>query len=263
MTQTAIRPGVAGKVAIVTGAASGIGLAVAERLVAAGAKVLLVDQNVAVLQKTVAKLGDHAKAVAVDVSDTASATHYVAEAEKHFGPVQLAVLNAGINGPVARIEDVPIADFDKVIAVNLRSVWLGLAALLPAMRRAGGGAIVATSSTAGLRGAARLAPYVASKHAIIGLVKSAALEAARDGVRVNAVCPGPVDTGMIAAIEAGFLPADPPKARKATIGRVPLGRLGTVEDVASLMLFLLSPEAAFITGSAYTVDGGVMSGLGE
>lgn len=260
MTEAAF---LADKVAVVTGAASGIGAAVARRLVAAGSRVVLVDRDEAGLRRLAGELGPPAVPVVADVTDDRSAHGYVARAEAVFGPVELAVLNAGINGPIGRIEDVAVADFDRVIAANLRSVFLGLAALMPSVRRAGGGSIVATSSTAGLRGAAHLGPYVASKHAIIGLVKSVALEGARDGIRVNAVCPGPVDTGMIAAIEAGFRPDDPEAARRATTRRIPLGRLGTPNDVASLMMFLLSDAAGFVTGSAYSVDGGVMSGLGS
>lgn len=253
--------GLDAKVAVVTGAASGIGLAAARRLVAAGARAVLVDRDAAALAEAAAELGNQVSAVTADVTEDGSAARYVARAEQRFGPVQLAVLNAGITGPIERIDAVPLHAFDAVMAVNVRSVWLGLAALLPAMRRGGGGSIVATSSTAGLRGAARLSAYSASKHAVIGLVRSAALEAARDGIRINAVCPGPVDTGMIAAIEAGFRPDDPAGARRGTAARVPLGRLGTVEDVAALMLFLLSDQAAFATGGAYTVDGGIMAGL--
>lgn len=251
----------AGKVAVVTGAASGIGLAAARRLVTAGVRTVMVDRDAVALAEAAAASGDQVLAVVADVTEDGSAAHYLAQAEARFGPVQLAVLNAGITGPIQRIEAVPVDAFDAVMAVNVRSVWLGLAALLPTMRRNGGGAVVATSSTAGLRGAARLAAYSASKHAVIGLVKSAALEGARDGIRVNAVCPGPVDTGMIAAIEAGFRPDDPAAARRGTAARVPLGRLGTTEDVAALMLFLLSDAAAFATGGAYTIDGGVMAGL--
>lgn len=253
----------AGKVAVVTGAASGIGAAVARRLMAAGSRVVLVDRDEAGLQRVAGEGGGGAVLVVADVAKERSAQDYVARAEAVFGPVQLAVLNAGINGPVAPIDDVAAADFDRVIAVNLRGVFLGLSALMPSLRRAGGGSIVATSSTAGLRGAAKLAPYVASKHAVIGLVKSAALEVAGDGIRVNAVCPGPVDTGMIATIEAGFRPDDPESARRATARRVPLGRLGTPDDVASLMTFLLSEAASFATGGAYGLDGGVMAGSGS
>ena len=162
------------------------------------------------------------------------------------------MLDAGINGPIGRIEDVPLAEFDRVVAVNPRGVWLGPAALLPSMRRAGGESSVATSSTE-----ARPAAHSASEHAVIGPVKSAALEAARDGIRVNAVCPGPVDTGMPAAIEAGFRPGDPEGIRRGTAARVPLGWLGTPEDVAALMPFLLSDRAGFATGGTYRLDGGV------
>lgn len=252
--------GVAGKVAVVTGAASGIGLAVARHLVAAGARTLLVDRD-DIVEEAAAGLGDHAAAMVADVTEDGSAARFVAEAERRFGPVGLAMLTAGITGPIARLDTVPVDAFDAVMAVNVRDVWLGLAALLPAMRRNGGGSIVATSSTAGLRGAARLAAYSASKHAVIGLVKSAALEGARDGIRVNAVCPGPIDTGMIAGIEEAFRPGDPDGARRGTAGRVPLGRLGTVDDVAAMALFLLGDGGAFTTGGAHTIDGGVMAGL--
>ena len=180
------------------------------------------------------------------------------QAGQRFGPVQLAVLNAGIIGPVERIGAVSVDAFDTVMAVNVCSLWLGLAALMPFMRSgggSGGGSIVATSSTAGL------AAYSASKHAVIGLLTSAVLEGARDGIRVNAVCPGPVATGLIAVIEAGLRPDDPAGARPGTAARVPLGRLGTTEDVAALMLFLLSAKAAFATGGAHTIDGGVVAGL--
>ncbi|MGI4801018.1 MAG: SDR family NAD(P)-dependent oxidoreductase [Janthinobacterium lividum] len=250
-----------GKVAIVTGAASGIGMAASRHLIAAGARIVMVDRDAAALAQAAAPLGDSALPLALDVSAAGSAASYLSVAETAFGPVQLAILNAGTTGPIERIETMALDAFDTVMAVNVRSVWLGLAALLPALRRNGGGAIVATSSTAGLRGAARLAAYSASKHAVIGLVKSAALEGARDGVRVNAVCPGPIDTGMIAGIEAAFRPDDPAAARRGTAARVPLNRLGTVDDVAAMMLFLLSDQAAFTTGGAYSIDGGVMAGL--
>ena len=248
-----------GKVAVVTGAASGIGLAAARGLVAAGVRTVMVDRDRAALAPAANPMGDQVLAVAADVTEDGSASHYLAQAEARFGPVRLAVLNAGITGPIERTDATPLAAFDAVMAVNVRSVWLGLAALLPAMRSAGG-SIVATSSTAGLRGAAQLAAYSASKHAVIGLVKSAALEGASDGIRVNAVCPGPVDTGIIAGGEAAFRPGDPDGARRGTAGRIPLGRVGTTADVASLMLFLLSDEAAFATGGAYTIDGGVWQG---
>lgn len=249
-----------GKVAVVTGAASGIGLAAARRLLAAGARTVPVDCDAAALAEAAAGLGSQALAVTMGVTEDGSAAHYLAQPEQRFGPVQLVVLNAGITGPVERIDTVPPHAFDAVMAVKLRSMWLGLAALLPAMRRGGDGSVVATSSTAGLRGAARLAAYSASKHAVIGLARSAAPEAARDGVRVNAVCPGPIDTGTITAIEAGLRPDCPAGARRGTTARVPLGRLGTTEDVAAPMLFLLSDAAAFATGGAYAIDGGVMAG---
>ena len=175
--------------------------------------------------------------------------------------MDVALLNAGIEGQVGPIGTTPLALFDRVMAVNVRSVWLGLSALMPAMRAAGGGgSIVITSSTGGLKGTPFLAPYGASKHAVIGLMKSAAIEGAADRIRVNTVNPGPIDTRMIAAIMQGRNPGDAEAARQAGIARIPAGRYGRVEEVAALMLFLASDEASFCTGSVHAVDGGSMAG---
>ena len=258
---TAVAPALDGEVAPVTGAASGIGPAATKLLRGAGCGLVPGDRDGAALRDAAGGLGERAVAAAADVAQDGSTARAVVRAGARFGPVSLAVLDAGLSGPIGRIEDVPPAGFDRVVAVNLRGVWLGLAALPPSVRRAGGGSLVATSSTAGLRGAARPAAHSAGKHAVIGLVQSAAPEVARDGVRVNAVCPGPVDTGMMAAIEAGFRPGDPEAARRGTAARVPLGRLGTPEDVAAPVLFLPSDRAGFTAGGAYRLDGGVVAGL--
>lgn len=246
-----------GRVALVTGAASGIGLAAVEHLIRAGSRVVAVDLDAAGLDG-LARFGDRVVAVRADVSEAESAEAYVRATLDRFGRLDAAILNAGIIGPIRPIAETTPADFDRVMAVNVRGVWLALAALLPAMRGRGG-SIVVTASTGGLRGAAGLAPYVASKHAVLGLVKSAALEGARHGIRVNAVCPGPVDTPMYAAIEAAS-GAEPAAARAATNARIPLGRAASVDDVARMMLFLAGQDSAFATGGAYLLDGGLMAG---
>ncbi len=242
-----------GKVAVITGAGNGIGAAAARRFVAEGARVMLVDRDEAALASLAAELGARAATLAGDVADPATASGFVAEAQCRFGRIDIGLLNAGIEGEVAAIPDLPLATFDRVMATNVRGVWLGLAALMPAMKQ-DGGSIVITSSTAGLRGAARLAAYVTSKHAVIGLMRSAAQEGAPDGIRVNCVNPGPTDTRMINAIDEGMAPG---AATEARMRRIPLRRYGNVTEIASMMLFLASEEASFCTGSIYLVDGGV------
>ncbi len=245
-----------GKVALITGAANGIGAAAARRFVAEGARVMLVDRDAAALAPLAAEFGAAAASHAGDVTQEATAPAYVAAALERFGKLDVALLNAGIEGDIGAIADLPVASFDRVLATNVRGVWLGLAAVMPAMRQ-GGGSIVITSSTAGFRGTARLAPYVTSKHAVIGLMRCAALEGAPDRIRVNCVNPGPTDTRMIAAIDESMTPGAGAEAR---LRRIPLRRYGQVEDIAAAMLFLASDESAFCTGSTYVVDGGVLNG---
>ena len=248
-----------GKVAVITGAANGIGAAAGERFAREGARVLLVDRDEAGLRAVAAGIGTAAACLALDVAADDSATRYVAEALRLHGRVDAAVLNAGIEGEVAPIGEATLAGFDRVMAVNVRSVWLGLSALLPAMK-AHGGSIVITASVAGLRATPGLAPYGASKHAAIGLMRTAAVEGARHGIRVNTVNPGPIDTRMMASIEAGRHPADPAAAHAAAVARIPLGRYGRVDEVAGMMLFLCGDEGAYCTGQTYVVDGAYMLG---
>ncbi len=246
-----------GKVAVITGAANGIGAAAARRFIAEGARVLLVDLDATALAATAAPFGEAAAILAGNVSEEATATAYVAEALRRFGRLDIALLNAGIEGEVAAIPELPIEVFDRVMAVNVRGVWLGLAALMPVMQDGGGGSIVITSSTAGLRATPRLAAYITSKHAVVGLMRSAALEGAPLKIRVNCVNPGPVETRMIQALDASMSPgADASKRSR----RVPLGRYAAVEEIASLMLFLASDESGFCTGGTYVADGGLLSG---
>ncbi len=247
-----------GKTAVITGAANGIGLAVAERFVAEGARLLLVDLNEAALREASARLGPNVSYHVADVSEAGSADRYCREAIERYGRIDIAILNAGVEGDVGPIGKVSLASFDRVMAVNVRGVWLGLSALMPAMK-ARGGSIVITSSLGGLKGTPTLAPYGASKHAVIGLMKSAAVEGAPDRIRVNTVNPGPIDTRMISAIEMGRNPSDPAAARRAGVTRIPLQRYGQPAEVAAMMLFLASDAGSFCTGATYLVDGGSLS----
>jgi NAD(P)-dependent dehydrogenase (short-subunit alcohol dehydrogenase family) len=238
---------------LVTGAGGGIGRAAALLFAQQGAAVVCGDIDLAQASETarrIAGAGGRALAVAVDVANEASNAALVARAEAEFGALRVAFLNAGIlrRGTVT---ETPVAVFDEVMAVNLRGVFLGLRATLPAIRRAGGGAIVVTASSVALRTDPELACYSASKHALIGLVQAAAAEAAPWGIRVNAVCPGAVATPMTAAADTG------PGSALAQLH--PIGRVGTAEDIAELVAFLASPRASFITGAAYPVDGGLTS----
>jgi NAD(P)-dependent dehydrogenase (short-subunit alcohol dehydrogenase family) len=246
-----------GKVAIITGAARGIGAAAARLFAAEGASVMLADVLAEPLQAVASEIGTKAAVCPTDVTDEAAVKKLVDDTVARFGKVDIALLNAGIEGTMTSIVDYPAEMFDKVIAVNVRGVWLGLKYVMRAMENSGG-SIVITSSTSGIRATTGLSAYTASKHAVIGLMRSAALEGSDKKIRVNTVNPSPIDTPMIASLEkmrglAGR--NDQPMA-----AGTPLGRYGTPEEVARLMLFLASDESSFCTGGVYMVDGGVSAG---
>lgn len=248
----------AGKIAIVTGAAAGIGLASARLFVAEGAKVLLVDVQRAELEAAAAELGEaQAMAMVADVSDPAQTQAYVDAALARWGRIDVLFANAGIEGKVAPIVDVALEDYERVMAVNVRGVLLALKAVLPVMQKQGGGSIVITSSLGGLRGTPRIGPYIASKHAVVGLMKTAALENARYNVRVNTVNPAPIDTRMVHSLEQQWAPGAPEKMSARMVNGVPLQRYGTPAEVAQLALFLASDESGFCTGNAFSIDGGM------
>ena len=241
-----------GKVVLITGAAGGIGAAVARLFAAEGARLLLVDRDQAGLASLA---GEGIVCRAADVGDGPQMRDCVAAAEAEFGGLDIALLNAGIEGAIQPIAEYPEAEFDRVIAVNLRGVWLGLKHAMPALARRGGGSIVITSSIAGVRGREGMSAYVASKHAVIGLMRTAALEGAGDGVRVNTVNPSPVETRMMRAIEAGTDPDDPERQRDRFRRTSPMGRYAEPEEVAKLMLFLASDDSSHCSGSVYMLDG--------
>jgi NAD(P)-dependent dehydrogenase (short-subunit alcohol dehydrogenase family) len=246
-----------GKVAIVTGAADGIGRAVVTKLTDEGAAVVGVDINAESIERNRAETGDAVTWIVADVSSDAAEHDYVAQAIEIHPRIHIAHLNAGIEGRVAPIAQLSTAEFDRVIAVNLRSVFIGLSRLMRHMQDGSGGAITITSSTGGLRGSSAMAPYSASKHGVIGLMKSAALEGGRYGIRVNTINPGATNTRMLAALRAE-MPAD--DAKSSTKTNTPLDREADPSEIANVVAFLSSDEASFITGAIYLADGGAMAG---
>ena len=240
-----------GQVALVTGAASGMGLTTAEAFARAGASVLLADVQEDALRAATDRLtaaGHDAICMTVDVSDEAQAAAMVARAVSAFGRLDMAYNNAGILGPMGDITDETGEAFDQVNAINLRGVWTCMKHELLQMRKQGSGAIVNCSSLGGLVGLAGRAAYHGSKHGVIGLTKSAALDYAADGIRVNAVCPGCIDTPMGDSID--------PAAMKEFLKGQPIGRMGRPEEVTAAVLWLCSPAASLVLGVALPVDGG-------
>jgi 3alpha(or 20beta)-hydroxysteroid dehydrogenase len=248
-----------GQTAIVTGAGGGIGRAVSLALAAAGAKVLAVDLSVADGEHTASLIrerGGTARFTTADVSQEADVAAYVANARDAWGRVDILMNNAGWQGPIQPLIDCPVEMFDKVMGINVRGVFLGLKHVLPLMVAQRRGAVVNTASLAAYIGSHSLAPYAASKHAVLGLTKSAALEVARKGVRINAVCPGPVDTPMIDSIEAAQAPSDAQGLRAKRVATIPDGRYARPEEVANLMVYLASDYASHITGQGIQINGG-------
>lgn len=240
-----------GKTALVTGGGSGIGKAVALALAAEGANVVVNDLKIDVAQAVVTDIiaaGGTATAVAGNVGNPVDVKAAVDKAIDIYGALHLAFNNAGIGGPQGPVAELDIDAYKQLMDVNLHSVFYGLKYQIPEIIKAGGGAIVNTSSILGLVGDANAAPYVAAKHAVAGLTKASAIGYASQGVRINSVHPGYIDTPLL-----GGLPED---VYKGLVGLHPIGRLGTSEEVANLVLFLLSEKASFISGSQHVVDGG-------
>jgi NAD(P)-dependent dehydrogenase (short-subunit alcohol dehydrogenase family) len=238
----------AGKVAIVTGAGSGIGEACATLLARRGAKVLVADVRTEAAEAVAAAIGDAARPHAVDVTDPAACEAMVAAAVEAFGGLDVAVNNAGIGGPQAPTGGYPLDGWAAVIAVNLSGVFYCMRAEIAAMLAGGGGSIVNMASILGSVGFAQSVAYVSAKHGVVGMTRTAAVEYARQGIRVNAVGPGFIETPLLAAAS--------PEIVAGVAGLHPLGRLGRSEEVAELVAFLASDRASNTTGAYYVTDGG-------
>lgn len=242
------------KVAFVTGAAGGIGFATARAFAEAGAAVAITDVDEAAAKAaadTLTQAGHRALGLRCNVADETQVAAAIDATVSAFGRLDAAYNNAGIHAPSVETADALAEDFDRVIAVNLRGVWACMKHELRQMRKQGSGAIVNCSSQSGLAGIAGLAAYTASKHGVIGLTKAAALEYARKGIRVNVICPGTVHTPMVDKAMA-----DHPASMQAVIDDIPLGRMGTPEEIASAVLWLCSPGAGFMIGQIVAPDGG-------
>ncbi len=249
----------ANKTVVLTGAGSGIGLAAVKLFAQEGAKLMLVGRNEAALASAVKAAGEgNAAYIVADVSKPEDNQRLIKTAEQKFGGIDAFIANAGVEGASASIVDYPLDAFDQVMAVNVRGVFLGLKYAIPALKKRAGGSIIITSSIGGIkaRGQGNSA-YIASKHAEIGLMRSASTECAPFNIRVNCVLPGPTDTRMIRNIEEGRSPGAPEKAREMIVAGLPLKRYGTAEEIANLMLFLASDESSICTGGVYMADGGL------
>ncbi|MFC4713578.1 SDR family NAD(P)-dependent oxidoreductase [Planococcus dechangensis] len=241
-----------GKVAVITGGAGEIGKVTAKRFMEEGAKVVIVDVSEDALKSAKQQLGGEVVTVQADVSKEDDVKNYVDKAVEAFGTIDVFFNNAGIEGKVSPLTKQTVEDFDQVIAINVRGVFLGLKHVLPVMYQQGSGSVINMSSVSGLSGSPNVSPYITSKHAVVGLTKAAAYESARHQVRVNSVHPSPVNSRMMRSLEEGLGTTE-----KTLSKTIPLGRYAESEDISNLVLFLASDESTFISGTQYRVDGGM------
>lgn len=255
------------KVAFITGAAGGIGLATAKLFLAEGARVIMADSDADKLEDDAAAMeaikehGGSFNIVSTDVTSQEQVEKTISYIQKKFSRIDIAVLNAGVAGANMPLEEYPVALFDEVMAVNMRGVWLSMRSVIPLMKKQQAGSIILTSSIQGLSALAGTTAYTTSKHALVGMMKGAALELAEFGVRVNTVHPGYVETPMMDAIHNSVMPDAPENFQKALSDSVPMKRYAKPEEIARLMLFLASEDSSYSTGSCFLADGGVLAAL--
>ncbi len=250
------------KVVVITGAAGGIGKATAKAFAEEGALLSLVDLRQEALDEAARELNlEQGKyvTIAADVAQESMVQQYVDKTVEQFGKIDVFFNNAGIEGKYALLTEQTADNLAKVLDVNVKGVFYGLKHVIRAMKQRRTGAIVNTASVAGLVGSPGMGPYIASKHAVVGLTKTAALECAEWGIRVNAICPAPINTRMMRAIEEGAAPGRGQEMQKQYEAAVPMKRYGEPHEVAQLVLFLASDQASYITGAAYPIDGGMTS----
>lgn len=256
---TTSRDDATAKTVLISGGAGDIGRAIARRHLSWGAKVVIVDASADALHEAEQELGaspDRLLGIVGDVTDEAQVVDYVGRAHEFLGRVTAFFNNAGIEGDAEPIPQLSRDSFERVISVNVLGVFLGMKHVLPLMIEQGAGAVVNTASVAGIRGSENLAAYVASKHAVIGLTRTAAIEVASRGVRVNAVCPSGVEGRMIRSIEDKTLRNRGSGSAGDFAARNPTGRLASVDEIANVAAFLASDGASFVNGAAWVIDGG-------
>jgi NAD(P)-dependent dehydrogenase (short-subunit alcohol dehydrogenase family) len=245
------------KTAVITGGAGSIGKTTAKLLLDEGAKVVLVDLKEEALQKAVKELGggENVVACSADVTKSEDVKNYVRKAVEAFGKIDVFFNNAGIEGVVKPITDYPDEIFDQVMAVNVRGVWLGCKYGLPEMND--GGSMIITSSVSGINGSLDVSAYITSKHAVVGIMRAVALEAAPRKIRVNTIHPSPVDNRMMRSLEEGFSPGQATAAKRQLESTIPLGRYAEPSEIGKLVLWLASDDSQFITGTMQVIDGGL------
>ncbi|WP_168188753.1 SDR family NAD(P)-dependent oxidoreductase [Thermoflavimicrobium daqui] len=248
------------RVVLITGAAGVTGRVITEKFLKEGALLALVDINREGLEELVNELNlDKTSSIWIhaDVRNEKQVVKYVQETLDHFGKIDIFINHAGIEGKVAKISNLTVEDFDEVYRVNVRGAFLGLKYVIPVMQEQNYGVIINTSSIMGVQGAPCLTSYVMSKHAIIGMTRATSLECADYNIRVNSVCPGPIDSRMMQSIEEGIVPENPQVVRELFTQMIPFKHYGSTEDLAELMLFLSSNRAKYITGTYFLLDGGL------
>ncbi len=252
-----------GKTAIITGATGGIGEATAKVFLQEGARVMLVGRSEGKLKETFARLGANKQGLAycfADAADEAATAAAVEATVKTFGGVDILFANAGTEGLLKPIEAYGRTEFEQTLNTNVIGVWLAIKHCVEPLKKQGKGSIIATASVAGLVGFANSAPYIASKHAVCGLVKAAALELSPLGIRVNAIAPGAIDNRMMQSVVSQLAPGNSAAVRAGIEGSIPMRRYGANEEIANLAAFLASDEAAYSTGAIFLADGGMTAG---